>query len=111
MSTNMLRDRYLRDFTPPLAPCLDRTRAREALASRDKFLDSLQMGAHRSIRSRLVSPTYRPQHAPVVVMRARGTAGREQALLAALGKQIQQCVDNADDGAIVGGGGDGGVQG
>src|SRR2546425_3505885 len=111
MSTNMLRDRYLRDFTTPLAPCLGVTSAREALASRDKFFDSLEMGAHRSIRPRLVSATYRPEHAPVVVMRARGTAGGEQALLAALGEEIQQCVDDANDGAVVGGRGDGGVQG
>src|SRR5437879_13769916 len=82
MSTNMLRDRHLRDFTRPLAPCLDGTSAREALASGDKFLDSLQMGAHRSIRPRFVSATYCPEHAPVVVMRTRGTAGREQAFLA-----------------------------
>src|SRR5882672_2778028 len=111
MSTNMLRDRHLRDFTTPLAPCLGGTSAREALASRDKFFDSLEMGAHRSIRPRLVSATYRPEHAPVVVMRARGTTGGEQALFATLREEIQQCVDDANDGAVVGGRGDGGVQG
>jgi len=110
MSTNMLRDRHLRDFTTPLAPCLGGTSAREALASRDKFFDSsrwVRIARYAPPRLRDVSPGA----CAVVVMRARGTTGGEQALFAALGEEIQQCVDDANDGAVVGGRGDGGVQG
>ena len=71
---------------------------------------AIEVVEHRAMGRHLVAPPDRLEDAPVVLVGARGPAGRVQRLLAALGEQIHERVDDARDGAIVGAGGDGGVE-
>src|SRR6266542_2507269 len=76
----------------------------------DKLFDSRQMSEHRLVRSRFVPAAYGFENAPVVVMRAGGPSRGQQALLAALSEEVHERIDDADDGAVVGGRGDGRVE-
>ena len=50
------------------------------------------------------------QDAAVILMRALGAAAGEEALFAALPEEVDQSAHDPDDGAIVGSGGDGGME-
>src|ERR1700730_4442970 len=76
----------------------------------DELLDGRQVIQHRLVSSVRVAAPDRAQDPPVVLMGALGPAAREQAFFPALPQEVDERVDDADNGPIMRGGGDGGVE-
>src|SRR6266436_271699 len=77
----------------------------------DKLLDSGQIVQHGPAGTVFIPAPDGAQYASVILMRALGPTTGEQALFPALSQEIHEGTDEAHDGAIVRGGGDGRVEG
>src|SRR5215471_1896550 len=87
------------------------TRGLLAGAVKHQLLHGGEVIEHGPVRAFGVTPPDRGEDAPVILMRALGTATGKQALLAALPEEVDEGAHDPDDGAIVGSGSDGGMKG